>query len=390
MGDASLWGRAAGIPYLADDPFVAAPRPASPLDRIRSGRPGYSRVEHATADGTARAILRRAEQLRNGRFAVGVEVLPNRIHAVLVDQNGERIGKRQRHLVTMDPVSLSHEISDVATGLVRTELGIDLPSGNVVIGLQIGAPVDSQRGLVLHYRNHVDEPLHAASPVLWPGPVPLAEQVQAETGCRTVVENDGAAYAVYERRHGGHDTPSFAVVIIRDGVGGGLILDRQVLAIPFEIGHLNVRGNDRACLCGRSGCIEAVAGRRAMTAVVAERVGSQARLDFVALTQGDLASSPEVVEVFREAGEAVAQGIGAILTMFGIKLVVVYHDEVMADADSGTPATAAFRDGVATFREHTFPPLRDCRLETRPLRPTVGAHGAALIALNRLSFVPLP
>jgi glucokinase len=351
---------------------------------------GYHRVERATPDGTVDTILQHATKLRYGKFAVGVEVLPDRIVAVLTDHTGHRFAKRQRYLVDPEPLPVAREIGDVARELAGTELGLDLPCNSIVIGVQIGAPVDSRRGVVLHYRNHLTEPHFSPRLLLWREPVPLAAYVWEETGCQTVVENDAASYAVYEQKHGGHETSAFAVILIRDGVGGGVVLGDRVSPIPFEVGHLNVRAGGRKCLCGKTGCIESVAGRRAMTAIVAERIGAAAPAEFVALAGGDLATRPEVVEVFQQAGEAIAQGIGAVLTMFGVPLIVVYHHETIADTGSETPATVAFRTGIHSFRDYTFPPLQGCRLETRPLRPTVGAHGAALVALNRLSFVPIP
>lgn len=344
---------------------------------------GFKYVESTTGEGTERKILERAMQLRTGRFAVGVEVLSDhRIVAVLTDHTGHRKGRRRRVVVTMEPRQLAQEIGDVARELVGTELGLDLPSGNVVIGVQMGAPVDSANGMVSHYRNP-----SPGSSVVWREPVPLAEYVQDETGCRTVIENDAAAYAVYEQKRGGHDASSFALLLIRDGVGCAVVLDDRVLPGPLEVGHLTVGGGGRGCHCGKFGCIESVAGRRAIAEIYAERAGSTAPVEFA-----HLAGSPDpaVAEIFGQAGDAVAQGAAAVVTMFGVELVIIYHDEVL-DATKGTkPASAAFRKSIGRFKDYTFPPLRrDCRLETRNLPDTVGAHGAAFVALHRLSFVPL-
>jgi predicted NBD/HSP70 family sugar kinase len=352
----------------------------------------FERVASATARATRDTILRRETQLRFGKFAVGVEVLPERIVAVLTDHAGDRFAKRKWDLENVEPESVAGTIGEVARELASTELGLDLPNGNVVIGIQIGAPVDSRTGTVLAYRNPRDEPAHG-SRLIWPEPVPLADYVQEETGCRAVVENDAAAYAIYELKWGGHDASSFAVVLIRDGVGAALVLQESVLPCPLELGHLNVTpalvagevvdGERRECLCGKVGCIESVAGRRAMHAVATKRKVLEASIDLETLATW---TDPQVLMVFREAGAAVAQGIATLLTLFGVELVVIHHDKVL---NPGTLAADAFHEGLSTFRDYTFEPYRGSRLETRTLKETVGAHGGALVALNRLSFVPL-
>jgi predicted NBD/HSP70 family sugar kinase len=341
----------------------------------------FRRVESTTGSGTERRILERATQLQTGRFAVGIEVLPERLVAVLTDQTGDRKGKRRRVVVNMEPRLLACEIGNVVREIVHTELGLALPNSNVVIGVQLGAPVDSGEGLVLHYRNP-----SSGSRVIWPEPVPLAEYVQEETGCRVVIENDAASYAVYEQKRGGHDASSFALILMRDGVGGAVVLDDRVVPCPLEVGHLTVRGGARDCRCGRSGCIDSVAGMRAITEIHAQHVGS-APAEFAHLAQS---SDDTVVKIFERAGEGIAQGVGAVVTLFGVRLVIVYHDKALDPSGNSSAAVGAFRKSLNTFRDFTFPPLsRNCRLETKSLPDVVGAHGAAVVALHRLNFVPL-
>lgn len=374
------------------------------LDRLNT--PAFRLLKSRTPDSTLPYVLERAERLRYGRFAVGVEVLPYQIVAVLTDPTGHSIGKRRRDIATMnDGASVAREIGAATRDLVATELGIDLPSARVAIGIQIGGPVNSREGVVLSYANHPADPKYAVDPINWTSPVPLAALVQEETGCRTVIENDAAAYAVYEHKFGvGVETGSFAVILVRDGVGGGLVLDHRVLPIPFEIGHLKVRSpfkvgqfgsgaDGRRCPCGNSGCIESVAGRRALRAIVGDLMGGRTDIEDIKraidLAEGRHERSEEVLAAFRAGGEAIAQGIATILTMFAVSHVVLYCDEAMVGPGSPRPAVAEFFAGVRSFSEHTFPAFRDCQLVTRRWRSTDGAHGAALVALNQLFFVSL-
>jgi predicted NBD/HSP70 family sugar kinase len=214
--------------------------------------------------------------------------------------------------------------------------------------------------------------------------------VEAETGCCTVIENDAVAYAVYEQKSGvGFDTDSFALLLIRDGIGGAVVLDHHVVPIPCEVGHLNVTTNGRECPCGSHGCVESIAGRRAIRAIVGERMhlGRDAAniQEAISLADGDHGRSEDAVTAFREAGEAVAFVIGSLLTMFGVSHVVIYCDEAMMDFNSR--AVAKFHAGVDTFAEYAFPVFSSCRLERRRWRSTDGAYGAGLLALNQLFHV---
>jgi predicted NBD/HSP70 family sugar kinase len=347
-----------------------------------------------TSISTRRRILEQADRRRYGNFAVGIEVLPTEIVAVLTDPTGYNYGQRRRGLANMKVESVVREIDVVARDLVTTHLGIDLPSSRIAIGLQIGGPVDARAGLVLSWANHPTDPAFAVDPDEWREPVRLAALVEEGTGCRTVVENDAAAYAVYEQRFGvGYQTGSFAVVLVRDGVGGGIVLDHRVISIPFEIGHLTVQPDGRPCPCGNNGCIESLAGRRAIRGIVGKLLGGKTDTDGIKqaidLADDGHEKSKEVLTAFREGGEAIARGVATILTLFGVSHVVVYCDRAMSEAESTRPAVAAFFAGLNTFGKYTFPTFKTCQLVLKQWRSTDGALGAALVALNQLFFVPL-
>ena len=77
-----------------------------------------------------------------------------------------------------------------------------------------------------------------------------------------VVENDANAYAAYELWFGtGRELPRFAIVLIREGVGGSLVIGHQLFDGPMELGNLSVLPEKgRACDCGSIGCLETTGG----------------------------------------------------------------------------------------------------------------------------------
>jgi glucokinase len=75
------------------------------------------------------------------------------------------------------------------------------------------------------------------------------------------MDNDANAGALGEYLFGaGKDCSPFLYMTVSTGIGGGILIDGQILRGPDswagEIGHLNVRPDGPACLCGSNGCLE--------------------------------------------------------------------------------------------------------------------------------------
>ncbi len=98
---------------------------------------------------------------------------------------------------------------------------------------------------------------------------PLGTRISEAFGAVPVVlDNDVRAAMVGEHRAGaGRPYRDLLGVFVGTGVGGGLILDgvlRRGQGAAGEIGHTVVKNGGRPCGCGRSGCLEAYAGRASM------------------------------------------------------------------------------------------------------------------------------
>lgn len=94
-----------------------------------------------------------------------------------------------------------------------------------------------------------------------------------------IIDNDADLAAmgewtyIYKRRE-----PNLAFVRIGISIGAGLVLNRHCTARNFgtagEIGHTPVVNNGPPCACGNYGCLESVAGGRA----IAQRAQQVVRL----------------------------------------------------------------------------------------------------------------
>ena len=108
----------------------------------------------------------------------------------------------------------------------------------------------------------------------WEGSFPLAKTLEKALGCEVKVGNDVQVATDAEFKLGaGRPYDSLLGVFWGTGVGGGLILDGK----PWigrggagEIGHVVVELDGARCTCGRIGCMEAYAGRKAMEEHVAK------------------------------------------------------------------------------------------------------------------------
>ncbi len=94
----------------------------------------------------------------------------------------------------------------------------------------------------------------------WNG-VPLTQWLSDRAGAPAIMDNDANVGALGEYHFGaGRGTSPLFYMTLSTGIGGGVVMDGQVLRGPDswagEIGHLNVVPDGPACLCGSNGCLE--------------------------------------------------------------------------------------------------------------------------------------
>ena len=208
------------------------------------------------------------------------------------------------------------------------------------------------------------------------------------------VVNDVTAAAVGEHRFGGgRGSDDVLAIFLGTGVGGGLVLGGR----PYEgahggageFGHIVVRKGGAVCPCGRRGCLEAYAGRRAMT-LAAERArdhGTPTILFDVAKTvkgkrivtssafekaleRGD----PLIADLLDDAIDALGMGIASAVNLLDVGVVVL-------GGGLGDRLGERFRDRVdAAMRPHLFLQPPRVRLVAAELADEGGAVGAALLA----------
>jgi len=126
------------------------------------------------------------------------------------------------------------------------------------IGLDVPGPIVAEAGIVL-------------APPIMPGwdRFPIRDTLEKMWGCPVSLSNDSELGALGEWAAGaGRGEQNLAYIKIGIGIGAGLLLDgriyRGVTGSAGEIGHLTIEENGPLCACGNHGCLEAIAGGRAI------------------------------------------------------------------------------------------------------------------------------
>jgi glucokinase len=187
----------------------------------------------------------------------GVDLGGTKIQAVVVDDDQHVLGQARR------PTPAAGGPADVVAAIAEAlreaaeQASIDVAS---LSGIGIGAPgaIDEATGSLARAGNLPG----------WRDPYPLAGELTARLGPPVMLGNDVQVATDAEFTLGAaKEFQSLLGVFWGTGVGGGIVLDGRPWlgrGAAGEIGHVVVRHHGLPCPCGRHGCMEAYAGRRAM------------------------------------------------------------------------------------------------------------------------------
>src|SRR5436190_18844720 len=245
----------------------------------------------------------------DARLVVGLDLGEEHFAGSLVNLRGEI-----RRTVEL---AVDGRDGDAALGLVF-ELLDQLLDGTTapLLGIGIGTPglVDSRTGTIRRAVN-----------LDWRD-LALGSIVAERYGVPVNVANDSQAAALAEYTFAGEGrVPNLIAIRIGQGVGAGLILRGALFqgdgSGAGEIGHTVVDDQGAVCRCGRRGCLETVAGMRAIEGRAASATGHPTDLDDVsaALRAGEAWA----VSIVDEAGGALGRAIAALVGALDVERVVV-------------------------------------------------------------------
>ena len=169
---------------------------------------------------------------------------------------------------------------------------------------------------------------------------PLKRSLEERLGHPCRLEVDSNASAIAEYRYGaGRDAKRLLSIVIGTGVGGGVIIDGNVLrytgACAGDLGHIIVAPAGRLCTCGATGCLEAMVCSEA----VAERAAGVRVREVVA---GARAGKQRFLDVLEETGRWLGLGLASLAPLFAPDRIVVGGGVASAGELLLAPARTSF------------------------------------------------
>nr|WP_274636084.1 ROK family protein [Microbacterium bovistercoris] len=237
-----------------------------------------------------------------------------------------------------DILDQTHQDWDIARGPAETmdtvmelidELlarNTDLPVWAVTVG--IPGPVDFDSGRPV------------APPIMpgWNG-FDVRRRFEQRFDAPVWVDNDVNLLALSERARRNGEHVDLIYCKVGSGIGAGLLsqgrIHRGANGAAGDIGHVRVRDSDAPCRCGKTGCLEAVAGGWALVRE-AEQAIADGATGFLARAAADgEAPTPERIARAAEDGDALAislvqrsarvvgESIAALVNMFNPGVIVI-------------------------------------------------------------------
>ncbi|MCO6007059.1 ROK family protein [Actinoallomurus purpureus] len=190
---------------------------------------------------------------------------------------------------------------DAAVGaVVETVVELVERAGTArAVGLAVPGIVDDERGVAVWSEN-----------IGWRD-APFRDLIAERTGLPVAVGHDVRAGGTAEIRLGAaRGARNSLVMPIGTGIAAAMVIDGHLCVgngYAGEIGHMSV-GVDEPCVCGGTGCLEAVASAAAVARRFARRTGREATADAVAalVTEGDADAAAIWAETIGFLGTALA------------------------------------------------------------------------------------
>lgn len=243
-------------------------------------------------------------------IALGLQVNISVLGAYLVDLSGNVLARETQDgdFSGSDPLTILRKLARMG----RRVLHAGREEGTVFLGSALALP-----GLVS------GDTLVTAPNLGWKN-IPFEELTHPLHDLHVTLianEADLAAFAVAHPRPGVPEGPaSFIYVSGEVGIGGGLVINHQPLSGAHgwsgEIGHICVEPQGNVCSCGARGCLETIAGLKALCRAAGLEDESSAR----ELTQ--LAGhSAKAQDALANAGHALGQALAGVVNTVDISQV---------------------------------------------------------------------
>ncbi len=310
--------------------------------------------------------------------AVGIHFDHDEVRVALADLSSTVLGEDRREI---DVDHSATDSIDLAVEMVRSiQRDTRVDRSHVVgAGVALPGPVDRRSGKI-------------GSAAILPDWAGLRAQrlLAQRLELHVEVDNDANLGALAEASFGaGRGLKNVVYVMLGTGIGAGLVLDGRVhrgaAGLAGELGHVQVRPDGAVCRCGNRGCLETVAGERALAALLRPHLGREVTtrdlLDLVAA--GDLGAT----RVLNDAGLAIGRVLADLCNALNPEAIIVGGEL----SEAGEPLLNGIRESVDRYAlPAAAQSIRVLRAELGDRAEVVGALALVIANTDGLSSRALP
>ncbi len=314
-------------------------------------------------------------------FYVGLDVGGTTMKASVVDDQGR--ASRSVSVPTEAHKGQDHGLATMCVAIRRAAAAAGKSMTDIAgIGVATPGTMDIAAGIVLDPPN--------LKP--WQN-VPVKQFIHDTFQIPTAFQNDANAAAYGEFWIGaGREIKSMVLFTLGTGIGGGIIIDNEVLVGMHshggEVGHMKIAlDHARKCGCGRLGCLEAYASATSVVNRARESLVSDKKSRLHQLLDGNEEElSARAIFVAAEEGDELAKKIvdetAYYLAVGAMNLMHIIDPDVVAFAGGMTAAGEPFLERIRHYIHQLAFPVPAARTQIRyaQLGSDAGFIGAAACA----------
>ncbi|MDI6829461.1 MAG: ROK family protein [Armatimonadota bacterium] len=258
---------------------------------------------------------------------LGIDIGGTKTIVAIADDSGEIISLSR--ITTLRDKGPKRVLADIESALKSLAARTGTSESDIkAIGIGCGGPLNREKGIILTAPNLPG----------WDN-LPLARHFENVFNAPAFVDNDVNLMALGEARRGaGKGIDYCAYFNIGTGIGGGIIINGKVYrgcGNAGEFGHQIIIPDGPQCLCGRRGCLEALASGTSIARRAREYLAdNQSSIilnyakDISSVTAETVAQAANdgdelALRIWRETGEYIGLGVANVVNILNPRLVII-------------------------------------------------------------------
>jgi predicted NBD/HSP70 family sugar kinase len=302
-----------------------------------------------------------------GRIVVAIDIGATHVRVSLTDL-AARILVEDLEAISAD--ESPDQVLDRVIALAQGLLGTIQRSMADVIGVGVGVPAS--------VRQHSARPATPPNMPGWDG-MDVVGTLSQVFGVPILVDNDANLMALGEHSSAYPKTENLLFLKVATGIGAGIISDGRLMhgaeGAAGDIAHVTIpSATGMECRCGNTGCVEAVAGGRALQAdLAAQGLPVTSNADIIRLAR---AGNVYTMSRLRAAGRDIGQVLATCVSVLNPSTIVVGGKL----AEAGEQLLAGIRESVYG---HSLPQAtRNLRIVTSRTMGQAGVLGASRLVID--------